>query len=85
MRHAENKVIEPHVKQVVVGIEKPNQPEDYIFLCDAVEKIEEGEWQETDAEGQHYLFTNKWSGKMYSSNASSACDVQFGKRVAFSL
>ncbi len=39
--HTENKVVESHVKQVVVGIDKPNQPENYVFLLYTVQEIEE--------------------------------------------
>ena len=41
--HTEDEVIEPHVKQIIVGIHKPEQPKDYISLGNTVEEIEEGE------------------------------------------
>ena len=40
--HAQDEVVEPHVKQVVVGEDKSNQSEKRFSLLNAVEEIEQG-------------------------------------------
>jgi len=57
--HTEDKVVEPHVQQVVVGKKEPEQSEDGVSFFGTLEEVQEGNRQETDTECQHDLFANE--------------------------
>ena len=81
-RYAERKVVKSHHQQIVIGINKTNQPQNQFCLIHNPQEIYQRQWQSQDTQTQYNFFTyQRWEKIHQESKQKVASPVGKGRQI----